>query len=326
MPRRCQAYETGLSFSHELPNMETGLILALIAALGFACCVVVVRKATTQAGESFTTTEFSAYIGAVIFAVIIPFTGGWSQLLAISGRAWLLLVMAGILHFILGRLLGYEAYRLIGANKATPLVMTNPFYTLILSILFLKESLGFWEIIGVVCIFGGAVLITTERKSVADEVTARQALPVVPVSGEGKGILVALAAAICWGVSPVLIKPAVTEIGSPIVGVFIAYMASAMILALFLTRRHYREQIANLRRLKALTPVIISGVLGSLGQMFNFMALARSPASLVSPITSTNGLFIFFISFLINRRIELFTLRIILGIVATLAGTFLIFW
>ncbi len=110
--------------------METGLILALFAAFSFAFCVVIVRKATTQAGESFTTTEFSIYIGILLFTVALFFTGEWHKVMAVSWTALALLGAAGIVHFIAGRLLSYEAYRLIGANKATPFTMTNPFYTM----------------------------------------------------------------------------------------------------------------------------------------------------------------------------------------------------
>jgi drug/metabolite transporter (DMT)-like permease len=299
--------------------MENGLALALIAAFFFALCVVVVRQATTQAGESFTTMLASIYAGALFFTISLFFTGEWSKVAAASWGAIALLAAAGVVHFIAGRLLSYDAYRLIGANKATPFVMTNPFYTILFSVLFLKESLTIFTILGVLCIFVGAASLTTEKRSISEP--KRSGL----FSTETKGILIALAGAVCWGISPVLIKPAVVEMGSPFAAAFISYAAASIIISVYSLRRHQRERIARVSRLGILKPVIISAVFASAGQLFSFMALAKSPASLVSPIIATNGLFIFFLSFLLNRKIELFTPKIIIGIVATVAGAFLIF-
>ena len=48
--------------------MEIGLIFALIAAVSFAGNVVLVRKAATRTGESFTAMAISVFIGIPFFA------------------------------------------------------------------------------------------------------------------------------------------------------------------------------------------------------------------------------------------------------------------
>ena len=189
--------------------MDTGLILALIAAVSFAAGIVMVRKTAGEAGESFSVTAISIFIGIPFFAIAILVSGEWSKLLTISWRALALLGSAGIIHFIIGRLLGYNAFRLIGANRATPFTMTNRFYTVLFSVLFLKESLTVFIVLGVLCMFAGAALITTERKSAAEK---KKSLS----RAEVKGIFLALGAALCWGITPVLIKPGVEEIGSSV--------------------------------------------------------------------------------------------------------------
>jgi uncharacterized membrane protein len=77
--------------------------------------------------------------------------------------------------------------------------------------------------------------------------------------------------------------------------------------------------------LVALVPLIIGGVFTSTGQLFSYTALGYSPASMIAPLMSTQVLFVFLLSFLINRQIEVFTPKVILGLVATVTGTFLIF-
>jgi len=121
--------------------MEIGLILAFIASAGFAGAVVFVRKGAVQEGEAFTAVAISLFTGVPFFVITLFITGDWSILLSVSGRAFILFGVAGILHFVIGRTLVYNAIRLIGANKSTPYVNTNIFYAVILGILFLKEPL-----------------------------------------------------------------------------------------------------------------------------------------------------------------------------------------
>src|SRR4030042_4921815 len=103
--------------------METGLILAIAAAVSFSAGIVLVRKTAGEAGESFSVTAVSIFIGVPFFAVAILASGEWNQLAGISWKAAALLASAGIIHFIFGRLLGYNAFRLIGAHPGTVYTM-----------------------------------------------------------------------------------------------------------------------------------------------------------------------------------------------------------
>lgn len=299
--------------------MDTGLILALIASVSFAAGIVMVRKTAGEAGESFSVTAISVFIGIPFFAIAILVSGEWSQLLNISWRALALLASAGIIHFIIGRLLGYNSFRLIGANKATPFTMTNRFYTVLFSFLFLKESITLYIIFGVLCMFAGAALISTEKKSIAGK--KEKSLS----RNEVKGILLALGAALCWGITPVLIKPGVEEIGSSSAGAFVSYATAAIVMGCLLLNRPRRKQLTQLPLKKSVLPMALAGMFTATGQLLYYTALGKSPASVVTPLLSIQILFIFFFSLLINRKIELFTPKVILGMAATVAGTFLLF-
>jgi drug/metabolite transporter (DMT)-like permease len=67
-------------------------------------------------------------------------------------------------------------------------------------------------------------------------------------------------------------------------------------------------------------------VFNATAHLLRYIALAHSPVSLVAPlINSINGLLVFPLSFLINRKIETFNLRIILGAIAVIGGVLFIF-
>lgn len=290
--------------------MEKGLIFALFAALCFAVSVVYLRKAVHQTGESFTGVAISIFTGVSFFTVSLFFSGDWGKLWSVSGQAVILLVIAGISHFILGRWLSYSCYRLIGANRASAILQTQMFYAAIFGIIFLNESLTSFLVLGILCIAVGATLVSTQRGGEIAKV-------------RGKGILAGFGGALFWGTSGVLIKPAVTEIGSPSAAGLISYAAASVVLAGFLFGKRQREKLFQLPR-KSLVHLIIAGMLVSLAQLFRFAAINYSPVSLVIPLVATNGLLIFFLSFLFNRNIEVFTWKVFIGIVATVLGTLLL--
>jgi len=298
--------------------MDTGIILALIASVSFSAGIVMVRKTAGEAGESFSVTAVSIFIGLPLFAVAIFISGDWTNLQHISWKALGLLASAGIIHFIFGRLLGYNAFRLIGANRATIYTMTNRFYTVLFSVLFLGESITYYLVVGVFCMFAGAALITTEKK---DDAGKKKKLS----RNEVKGILLALGAALCWGITPVLIKPGVEEIGSSSAGAFVSYVTAAIVMGGLLLDRPRRKQLTQLPVKKSILPMAIAGLFTAAGQLLYYTALGQSPASIVTPLLSIQVLFIFLFSWLINRRIELFTPKVIIGMAATLTGTILLF-
>jgi drug/metabolite transporter (DMT)-like permease len=300
--------------------MQTGLILALMASVGFAAGIVIVRRAAAAAGESFSSTAASIFVAVPLFVIAISLAGDWDKFGNVSGRSLALLAITGIIHFIIGRLLGYTAFRLIGANKATPFALTNSFFTVVLSVIFLNESLTVYIILGVLCLFAGTVLISTEKKSVAEKTPGKRLS-----SNEVKGILTALGAAVCWGITPIFIKPSVEQIGSSAVGGLISYTTAAVVMGLLCLRPNTRKQLARLPVKQALVPMVVAAAFTSLGQLFFYIALGKAPADVVTPLQNVQIPMIFILSLIINRKIEVSTPKVALGMVATVAGTLLLF-
>ena len=71
--------------------------------------------------------------------------------------------------------------------------------------------------------------------------------------------------------------------------------------------------------------MIISGLFTAGGQLLFYNALGKSPANIIAPLISIEIIFIFLLSLVVNRRIEVFTLKVALGMAAAVAGTFLLF-
>jgi len=105
-----------------------------------------------------------------------------------------------------------------------------------------------------------------------------------------------------------------------------AMLASAgLIMAVMLLSPNRRRDFTRLSLKKNVAPMLIAGLFTAAGQLLYFAALSRSQANTVAPLVSIEILFIFILSFLVNRRSEVFTFRVALGMAAAIAGTFLLF-
>jgi len=299
--------------------METGLVLALIASVSFAAGIVLVRKTAGEAGEAFSVTALSILTGIPFFAIAVSVSGGWHNLYDISAKALLMLSAAGVIHYIVGRLLAYDSFRLIGANRASPFTQTSPIYTMVLSWIFLQENITVFIGLGALCMLAGAFLITQEKKSLTGEKNENFSRDTI------RGILLALGAALCWGITPVLIKPGVKEVGSSSAATFVSYAAAAIVMGLLFLNRSRRTRFKQLSLKKNILPMSVAGLFTAAGQLLYFTSLGKSPANVIAPLLSIQILFIFLFSLLINRRTELFTPKVIIGMGATVAGTFLLF-
>lgn len=290
--------------------METGLFFALLSAGTFGGSLIFLRRGVHLTGESFTAVQIGLFIGTLLFAFLLSVSAEWGKVWSVSWQGFLLLGTAGIIHYIVGRLLAYTSVRLIGANKTNVMLKTSSLYAVTFGVIFLNESLTVFLVLGVLCIIAGVTLVGFEKEGEISKIRS-------------KAILSALSAALFWGISGVLIKAALGEIGSPFAAAFISYFVAFILGAGFLFRKGQREQLIRLRR-TALIPLVISGVLISTGQLFRFIALSYSPVSIVQPLLSTDVFFVFLFSFLLNRKIEVFTWKIFIGLVLTLAGAVLL--
>jgi drug/metabolite transporter (DMT)-like permease len=291
--------------------MELGPVLALLSAAVFGGMGVLIRRGVYQSEESTTAAAISAFVGTPLFLFILPLTGDWNRLWSLSWQGFASLGIAGILHFVLGRYLLFNAIRLIGANKTVAIARTDILFAVIFGIVFLREAVTTLLILGALCIMAGAALVSFEKEQGAFKLQI-------------KGVLFVLSGALCVGVAAVLIRSAMEEVGSPYIATFISYMTAFLLWTILLLQKGQRDQLFQLPR-SSLFILSMAAILGLVGQLLRYAALNYSPVSVVQPLIGTVVLFTFFLSFMLNRSIDVFNWRVFLGIVVVLTGTFLLF-
>jgi len=296
-----------------------GLILALLSGFSFSLSNIFIRKGVHPSGEAFSLIPIFAFLGTVFFGIPLLISGEVEQLASLSWLGVSALAGAGILHFILGRISAYTGIRLIGANRTVPILTCSILIAALLGIFLLGEPLTISLVLAVLLVVGGIILISTRGNSKTEQSGMPRGFLV-------KGVLAALGGAICWGISPTLVKVGLKEVGSPLLATFVSYAASSIVIGVSLFSPRNSEKLRRLTR-PAVIPIIIAAVAVSVAQILRYWALNYSHVSLVEPlIGSMNSLFIFPLSFLINRQIEAFNLRIIMGAIAVVVGVSLIFW
>jgi len=295
-----------------------GLVLALLSSIGFATGIVFMRKGVHRSGESFSLIPISVFLGTVLFSLTLFVSGEAGGLTSISWLGVSSLAVAGVIHFVIARILMYTSMQLIGANRAAPILACSIPFGTVLGICFLGEPLTITFTLAFLLIAVGIIIISTTH-------SAESQKPSMPQGSLVKGMLVAFSAAVCIGGSAVLVKIGLEEAASSMQAVFVSHIAAAIVAGGLLLNPNNMAKLHRLDR-NWLIPILVASVLTAVAQLLRYTALYYSPVSIVVPLVGTNVLFIYPLSFLINREIEAFGLRVIMGAVVTVAGIFLMFW
>ena len=295
-----------------------GQSLGLLSGLGFAGSTVFMRQAVFRTKETATSVFVSIIFGAIVFSLVFALSGNTSQLATASWQAITGLAGAGIIVFIFGTSLNYYSMKLIGANRTAPLLCLSTPVAVIIGITLMDEPFTWGLAFGVCSITVGVVFISTERSGSSAPDIATTKADVV------KGIATGISAGICYGTGPVLAKMAIDEGNSPFTGLFISYVTALLVMLIHRSISHRLGDLIVFYK-KAIAPMSIGGVSSSIAQICRYISLDYIPVSVVLPLNAAGSLFTIPLSFIINRRIELFTWKIIAGAILVVGGVFLIF-
>lgn len=246
-----------------------GALPALMAALGFAVFQIVNRRALTGIDVYRGTATLLAVGGLVLGA--IAFGSGEGPVLAAAPLAAIAFcAAAGFVHFFCGwTLLGLSQLRL-GVARTGVVIGTVPLFGAIIAAVFLDEALSLIAVMGLVLVVAGVGVV----------ISARSAPVLGSVGRPAVGVAAGLATALCWSISPVLIRQGLADLPSPVMGAAIGAAASAAVyaLAIVLTRRRARALpvSAATRRL-----LLLAGAAVALSIWMQWTAFDLAPVAVV---------------------------------------------
>jgi len=295
-----------------------GALFAVSSALAFAFNNIFLRRAVLKVPDAGIGALVSVPMAVPLYFMALVFTGQTGSIFSFSGRGYLWLSLAGILHFVVGRTLFYHCVQLVGANIAGILRRVSILISVVLGITLLQEPLSWRLATGVVFILGGISLpgLSSQVLRGSDGRLVR-----IPT----KALIFGFGCGLAWGISPIFIKLGLSssQAQAPIAGAFISFTAAAATLSLSLLNPKRRNAFARLTP-GAAALFFVAGLFSCSANLTRYVALGLAPASVVAPLASITPVFLLIFSFMFNRGLEIFSRPVIVGTVAVVVGTILL--
>lgn len=261
-------------------------------------------------------TSISIFISAVAF--------GFGLSLAILGNHLPPLTSSGLIYFMLdalgislaGRLASFYSIKAIGAARASQLSATQPFFTLLFALVFLKETLAPKQYVGIFLVTLGVYLLGGE--------ILRHADPSDGPGGNGAmgGILLGLFSGFAYSVGNIFRKMGLAAIPSPLVGAFVSSFFSALILVGYFYWRRGATGIRQVARYPrpALFGYALAGLFTTASWWCNFTALLYLPVSVLAALKSASPLVVMILSLIFLPREEKINRRVVASGLIVVAG------
>jgi drug/metabolite transporter (DMT)-like permease len=295
-----------------------GLVCAVMSAVAFAANDTALRRGILFASV-YKSIIVTVPIGFPVFLLAITLTNSWSSFRALDLAQFLFFGSAGIIHFIFGRYFGYKTIESLGATQAGPIVQLGLLISVFFAYHLFDEEITNIHIIAIFLIILAPMIILLGHEG--DKFT-RSGIEMKYKAGLFWG----LSCAICYGISPLLVKSGFSNysLEITILAGFISYISAIffLILIMILTRVRIRDIIEMDK--SALKWFTITGFMGSSAQLLRYIALGLIPISIVEPIHRTSVIFRVMFGFVINRNHEIINIRVLLGVALSIIGMYLL--
>ena len=285
-----------------------GEVYAILTALLRGYSVIPVKK-----GLQYSTPSTSAMVYVLINTAML-----WSITLYNHNLEFLL--ADGFIYFVFAGIIAPGvAVRFkdmgisrLGVTISSPVLGINTFFAMIIAVVFLKEKLTLFILVGAVITFFGVSLISWQGEK---DIRWRKVDLIFP-----------LIAGALFATSNNLRKLGLIKVGDPILGATITSTVSLVVLVLsFVFSRIRNSDSWDVRfNREGLRYFIVSGSVLSIAYLLYFLALSSSYIIKIQPISGIHPLFSVIFSFIFLKEEETITPKIIIGTLAIVAGIVLI--
>jgi drug/metabolite transporter, DME family len=284
----------------------SGILLALFASFWFAAAMILINRGVLSI-DYFRGLLANLSVNALfLWLYIFLFVDNVELWLPVNG----IFVAVGVFVPGVARFLIFKSMERIGATISSCLTNAGPLFAILIAVSFLGEQPTVSNILGAVSIVGGIIALSWK----GDAKTWRTRDLVFP-----------LAAALLFATRDNLVRFAVVQIPSPVVGAAIAATTSWLTMSgMYLIFGEKKPLPPSAKA--GLSYFAISGFMNFLSYVLGYTALSLERVSIVSPLVNASSLFILPLSMLFLRDVETLTRRKIGATVLVILGVFLISW
>lgn len=269
------------------------------------------RKVEPDAGSFISTATMLPFYLAIAFA------NGEIFLIPNAGYYFLLLFAAqGVIHYVLGRTINWNAVRIIGAARASQINKTETIFTVVLGFLLLSDPVTIPIALGAFAIFVGAIIVAgSQMKGAAAQTQTYGSF--------GRGVLYGALAGLAWGSSPLLIREGLRTLRMPIGGGLVAASSGVLGLIILLLAKGRLSRLTSIPW-SSMKYVLLVGLIYSLATVSRILALLDVPSTVFGPIQGTTPLFTLLFAYLFTKRGEALNVWVWTGALFTIGGSYLI--
>jgi drug/metabolite transporter, DME family len=288
----------------------TGVLWAAVSGIGFGLFQSVNVRAVRRLDDVYVSTFLQLLIATALLLGACIAVGDLPLLADASAWALISFGLAGLVHFFLGWTLLNVSQDRIGAARTSPLLTTVPLFGLAIAAVTLGQTPGAAALAGIAVMVAGALVITDPRAEAG--LRWQDSLPGV-------------ATAFLWALSPVFTVEGLEELDSPLLGVTIGLVFSAVAYALVLAATPGERRSARDLPREGVALKLVSGVLVALAIWGRWEALDLADVGVVLALNLLAVPTVLLLAPVIaGRHLERVDARIWLGAGLVVAGSLIL--
>ncbi|HKI59202.1 MAG TPA: DMT family transporter, partial [Trueperaceae bacterium] len=205
----------------------TGVLWAAVAGVAYGVFQAV-NRGTLVDMDVLESTFLQLLVSSLMLVVLVLGLHGVTPG-QIPAAAVLYFALAGLVHFLGGWTLLNRSQQLLGAARTSPLLASVPLFGTVLALAVLREVPSVAATLGMATIVAGVYVVQLDRARRRARAAASDA---TDAAGGWRRALASsrfgLGAALCWSVSPLLIRRGLTAMDAPMVGVTLGLIAATL--------------------------------------------------------------------------------------------------
>jgi drug/metabolite transporter (DMT)-like permease len=297
-----------------------GEIAALLTAVFWTITSMSFESAGKKVG-SLSVNLIRLLLAFLIYGVVNYFRRGLFLPLDAGTERWMWLILSGLVGFVMGDLLLFQAFVVIGARISMLIMALTPPITAFTSWLILDEVLSPMNWVGMVVTLTGISIVILKREKKELDSTQRRR---ITTNYSLTGILLAFGGAVGQGVGLVLSKKGMGQydaFAASHIRVITGIIGFAIII---LITKRYGNLWNALQHIPAMKRIALGSLFGPfLGVSFSLLAIQHSKAGIAATIMSIVPVLIIVPAILIFH--EKVNWKEIIGAVITVSGVALFF-
>jgi len=293
--------------------LSYGELVALLSAGIWAITSLILKSLTDQYPAALIT-AIRCGVAAIFFWCWLPFDEPLSNFVTVPAQEWVLLIGSVVLGIVIGDQLYLHALKEIGMSRTMALVGTFPITTLLWEQLLLDLPTSQTFVVGCLLAASGVIVLSYQSHQDKEKQIDK------PLRLK-RGVILSLSAAMFWGLSTTLLKPAVVHLSTVQANSIRLPMVTLCLMIVWRLNKG-RGRLRDVEW-KALTLIILSGLLGmGIGSFFYLEAVVHIGPAKTATLSAATPVLSLIMGVLFLK--EQFTIRLLFGVALCVTGVLLV--